>query len=130
MTSLNEIVSDPTITTTRATSEKSLISEVSPEVQALAETLAPILADILVDKIRIEHLGGDDLILSTPDAAQLLGVAERTLENWRADKSGPDFIKIGSRAVGYRLGALRAWIASRPARGRRALAAVASITQK
>jgi predicted DNA-binding transcriptional regulator AlpA len=93
----------------------------STPVQELAQVLAPIVAELVVEKMRLDQIAGDDLILSTPDAAKLVGVAERTLENWRADNSGPPFIKIGTRNVGYRLGALREWISSRPARGRRAL---------
>lgn len=35
----------------------------------------------------------------TRDAAKRLGVAPRTLENWRGDGKGPKFRKLGRRVV-------------------------------
>lgn len=42
------------------------------------------------------------LILDTPDAADLLGVSPRTLEDWRWRGIGPPFYKLGRRIVRYR----------------------------
>ena len=39
--------------------------------------------------------------LGTAEVAQLLGIAERTLMNWRSRRVGPKYIKLGRR-VRYR----------------------------
>ncbi len=52
-------------------------------------------------------------LLSQARAAELLGVAPRTLENYRARRIGPRFIALSRRCVRYRLGDLEAWIASK-----------------
>lgn len=59
-------------------------------------------------------------LLSTREAAELLGVTVRCLEGWRACSSnGPRFIRLSTgahcRAVRYRLADLEAWIAEREA---------------
>jgi DNA-binding transcriptional MerR regulator len=41
-------------------------------------------------------------ILDTPDAAELLGISPRTLEDWRWRGIGPPFYKLGRRIVRYR----------------------------
>ncbi|MER9483455.1 helix-turn-helix domain-containing protein [Mesorhizobium sp. M0494] len=51
---------------------------------------------------------GNDL-LRTPDAALVLNVSLKTLQNWRVAGNGPPFVKIGS-AVSYRYGDLLAFI--------------------
>jgi predicted DNA-binding transcriptional regulator AlpA len=52
-------------------------------------------------------------ILRTPDAARYLGLAASTLEKLRLTGGGPRFIRVGSRAVGYAIGDLDAFIDSR-----------------
>lgn len=52
-----------------------------------------------------------DRLLTVPEAAEYLGVAEATLNNWRVQRRGPAFVKIGpgSRSrVKYRQSALDA----------------------
>jgi len=39
--------------------------------------------------------------LTEREAARFLGVAPRTLNNWRYSGKGPAYIRIGSRAVRY-----------------------------
>jgi excisionase family DNA binding protein len=56
-----------------------------------------------------------DLLLTTETAAQLLGVAPQTLNDWRVDEVGPAYIKVG-RLVKYRLSDLEAWLESRTVR--------------
>lgn len=46
--------------------------------------------------------------LSTTEAAEILGLAPRTLENWRGQGQGPNWLKVG-RSVGYRLADLITW---------------------
>lgn len=41
-------------------------------------------------------------LLTTEQAASLLGVTRRTLEDWRYRGAGPVFVKVGSRATRYR----------------------------
>lgn len=49
-------------------------------------------------------------LIDTADAAELLGLAPRTLMRWRVERSGPTFIRIGNRSVRYRPSDLDAWI--------------------
>ena len=43
----------------------------------------------------------DNNVLTEREAARFLGVAPRTLNNWRYLVKGPAYIRIGSRAVRY-----------------------------
>lgn len=52
-------------------------------------------------------------ILRTPSAAEFLGLAPSTLEKYRINGGGPVFIRLGVRAVGYRVQDLRDWLHSR-----------------
>jgi predicted DNA-binding transcriptional regulator AlpA len=58
---------------------------------------------------RSEQLRDLFQLLSPADLAALIGVDERTLAVWRAQKRGPDFVKLG-RAVFYRQTDVNAWI--------------------
>lgn len=65
---------------------------------------------------RARALGTDDLILSTKESALFLGMSHRTLEKWRGQGGkGLPFRKMGRR-VGYTLGDVRAYSASRKRR--------------
>ena len=51
-------------------------------------------------------------LLSERDAARILAVSARTLENWRRTGSGPAFVKLaGGRNVRYPVDGLHEWIA-------------------
>jgi len=65
----------------------------------------------LVPEIRLS----DKLILTTEEVAALLSgdVAVRTLEDWRRQGLGPDFITISARMVRYRREAVDRWLDSR-----------------
>jgi predicted DNA-binding transcriptional regulator AlpA len=52
-------------------------------------------------------------VLRTPAAAEYLGLAVSTLEKFRLTGAGPSFVRIGVRAVGYRIEDLDAWLAER-----------------
>lgn len=52
-------------------------------------------------------------ILRTPEAAARLGLAASTLEKLRVYGGGPEYIKLGRRAVGYTIEALDRWIEDR-----------------
>ena len=49
------------------------------------------------------------LMLDTNDAAEVLGISPRTLEDYRWRGSGPPFYKLGRRLVRYRLDDLKAF---------------------
>ena len=49
-------------------------------------------------------------LLDTEAAAKYLGVAEKTLRNWRAELRGPSYVKFGA-AVKYRVRDLDQFIA-------------------
>jgi hypothetical protein len=53
-------------------------------------------------------------LLTTIEAAEIIGVRAQTLAVWRSQKRYPDlpFIKVGG-AVRYRLADLETWLASR-----------------
>ena len=54
-----------------------------------------------------------DKLLTTIEAAELLGHAPVTLRAWRVNGTGPPWIKTTRVAVRYRMGALAAWVRSR-----------------
>lgn len=53
------------------------------------------------------------LVFSNDQAAAMAGVSPRTMQNMRLDGTGPEFVMLTKRRIGYTLEALRAWIASR-----------------
>jgi predicted DNA-binding transcriptional regulator AlpA len=66
-----------------------------------ADTLIPALS------------GDEDVLLSTRDVAQILGVSVPWVEIARSKGYGPPFIRIGVRGIRYRKDALRAWLKER-----------------
>ena len=52
-------------------------------------------------------------ILRTPAAAAYLGLRPPTLEKLRVRGTGPRFVKLGTRTVGYDVGDLDAWLEAR-----------------
>jgi predicted DNA-binding transcriptional regulator AlpA len=52
-------------------------------------------------------------LLRPPAAAAFLGVAVQTLARWRVEGSGPEFVKIGERLVGYPEDGLHRFVAKR-----------------
>ena len=57
-------------------------------------------------------LAGDRL-LSEAETAALLGIAQRTLQEWRRKGAGPAFIRLAGRSVRYRQADVLAWVAAR-----------------
>jgi len=55
----------------------------------------------------------NDRVYSEVWAAEFLHLSRRTLQNLRSVGGGPVFVKLGERRIGYTLGALRKWVASR-----------------
>lgn len=54
----------------------------------------------------------DDVLLSTREVAELLGVDGSTLRRWRTAEppAGPPFVPISERVTKYRKGDVRDWI--------------------
>ena len=82
----------------------------SAEAALLANEIAPRLADAVASRIKIAIALGDDALLTSREAADFLNKSGSTLEIWRAKGFGPRWIRTGSRAVGYRIGDLKAYL--------------------
>ena len=56
----------------------------------------------------------DDYCIDTPKyVAEAIGVHPYTLQRWRADGTGPPFVQLSMRRVGYQRAVWRAWLRSR-----------------
>jgi len=66
-------------------------------------------ADLTIPRPRSAQLRDVFQLLSPADLSALIGVDERTLATWRAQRRGPDFVKLG-RTVFYRQADVTAWI--------------------
>lgn len=51
-------------------------------------------------------------LLTTAETADLLGISQKTLRNWRTTGGGPPAIVVGRRSVRYSTADLDAWIAA------------------
>lgn len=47
------------------------------------------------------------------EAADLLGLSIRTLQNWRVRGGGPRFVRISARCIRYRIADIEEWISAR-----------------
>jgi predicted DNA-binding transcriptional regulator AlpA len=52
----------------------------------------------------------DDQLLSTPEAAAYLHISTKTMENWRWQSRGPDYVKVGRRSVRYQTSDLQQFV--------------------
>ena len=52
-------------------------------------------------------------LLTPAEAAQILNVTERCLENWRHRGGGPVFVRVSGRCIRYQRGDLLAWVRER-----------------
>jgi predicted DNA-binding transcriptional regulator AlpA len=43
-----------------------------------------------------------DQLLREPEAADMLGISFRTLQNWRVRGGGPQYVKVSGKSVRYR----------------------------
>ena len=65
------------------------------------------------------HSLPDDALLKTREAAAFLSLSPSSLAWYRAQRMGPDYVKVGPSSVRYRAGALRDYTKSlRPGIGR------------
>ena len=58
---------------------------------------------------------GKQRILRTPGAAGYVGLSSSTLEKMRLSGDGPQFVRLGGRAIGYDINDLDAWLDERRA---------------
>ncbi len=56
------------------------------------------------------------MLLRTKEAAALLGLKPKTLQNWRLEGRGPVWLSLGSRIIRYAPDAIAAWIDSEAAK--------------
>lgn len=54
-------------------------------------------------------------VLRPAQAAQYVGLSVPTLARMRVDGTGPEFVQLAGRGIGYTRAALDAYVASRPA---------------
>jgi predicted DNA-binding transcriptional regulator AlpA len=55
----------------------------------------------------------DIVLLSEGIVARSLGLSKRTLQRYRESGTGPEFIRLGEKRIGYPLTALAEWLAAR-----------------
>lgn len=53
------------------------------------------------------------IMLKTDEVAEMLGVAPRTLEDWRCRGGGPPYVSVSRRCVRYRLRDVETWLEAR-----------------
>lgn len=61
---------------------------------------------------RLAALAAPREFLDIPEAAEFLGVSRQLLDQWRMERSGPAFHRVGRR-VTYAIADLRAFMAAR-----------------
>lgn len=49
-------------------------------------------------------------LLNTKEAGVYLGLSHYTLEKWRSQRIGPDYVRVGSKAIRYRQSDLDAFL--------------------
>lgn len=49
-------------------------------------------------------------LVDTKKAAEILGISNRTLERWRLEGNGPEYLKIGAYRVNYDTDTLEAFM--------------------
>jgi predicted DNA-binding transcriptional regulator AlpA len=52
-------------------------------------------------------------VLSSREASSHVGLSEMTLRRYRTEGTGPRFVRLGERRIGYRIADLDAWLESR-----------------
>lgn len=69
-----------------------------------------------------------DALITSEEAALLLGLKEETLHRWRVLKKGPDFVRVSPRAVRYRRSAIEKFIQDRSVTSNTRVASLGSHT--
>lgn len=58
------------------------------------------------------------VLMTEPQVAELTGLKEQTLTNWRSQRKGPPFIRISNRAIRYDRAEVLEWLESKTVRPR------------
>ena len=56
----------------------------------------------------------DQMLLTSQEVADQLGITEGTLRNWRYEGEGPKYVKLRKRLVRYRLADVQAYVDALP----------------
>jgi hypothetical protein len=84
--------------------------------RAVAGHIAGEIADAIIDaatrRAAAASIAGDDALLGEDEAAAILSTRPKTLQHWRSTGFGPRIVRISPNRVAYRLGDLKAYIAS------------------
>lgn len=84
--------------------------------RAVAGHIAGEIADAIIEaatrRASAASIAGDDALLSEDEAAGILATRPKTLQHWRSTGFGPRIIRISPNRIAYRLGDLKAYIAS------------------
>ncbi len=51
-----------------------------------------------------------ELLISEFEVSKILGIKQRTLQQWRATGRGPSFVRLPPRIVRYRISEIDSWI--------------------
>ena len=57
----------------------------------------------------------DDPVYLTKAAADFMGLSAATLQKWRSEGGGPEFVVLGRRRIGYRASSIQRFLADRVA---------------
>ena len=49
-------------------------------------------------------------LVNTHEASKYLGIATQTLIGWRMNGKGPPFVRLGDKAIRYRIADLDKWV--------------------
>lgn len=78
-------------------------------------TTQAVKATAARDAPRMLDATNGEALMSTQQAAALLGLSPRTLEGYRRKGGGPSFVAVARNLVRYRPADLRAWLEARVA---------------
>lgn len=64
------------------------------------------------EELAVLHVLPDDVLVNSAEAAAFLCIKPNSLNWYRCHGGGPKYVHVGSKAVRYRLGDLRAYLAA------------------
>lgn len=89
-----------------------------PELDPQFVTLAKMIAGNVTDNLHADPPPEPaSPWLSTEQAARYLGVSVKTMQNWRLDGTGPEYVQRGNKIRRYHVRKLDAWLEAGGASG-------------
>ncbi|MGG6262178.1 helix-turn-helix transcriptional regulator [Stutzerimonas stutzeri] len=67
---------------------------------------------LTLDELAVLHALPDDVLVNSAEAAAFLSLKPNSLNWYRCYGGGPNYVRVGSKAIRYRLGDLRAYLAA------------------